>query len=310
MTRAVVDVGSNSLLLLVAEKKGPLWRPVYEETTVTGLGAGVKSTGFLSKESMEHSLKVLEHYKEVSEKFHANLFYPAATMAVRIAKNQQEFLDLAQAQGTPVHVLSGDSEAELGFRAVANDPLLQNENTISVIDPGGNSTELRTANRKAQPGWEVLFSKSFPVGALGLRDDLGNAESLNPLQILQASSAIDKILGMEYRPHSCGTAVSLGATGVNLVSIREKFTQWEPDRIHGAKLEYEEVSRAAGWLCSMTDAERAQIVGIEPGRERTLHLGALILERFMFAIKAESCFVSIRGWRHALLETDMIQSVN
>ena len=97
----------------------------------------------------------------------------------------------------------------------------------------------------------------------------------------------------------------LGATGTNLVSIREKLKAWEPDKVHGAVLDYEEISRAVGWLMPMTDAQRRDVPGMEPGREKTIHIGALILERFLFALRASSCGVSVRGWRHALLENGL-----
>ncbi|MEZ5162845.1 MAG: hypothetical protein R2688_03645 [Fimbriimonadaceae bacterium] len=88
-----------------------------------------------------------------------------------------------------------------------------------------------------------------------------------------------------------------------MISIREGFADWQPDKVHGQILDFEEISRAVGWLCDMTDAERSQIVGLEKGREKTIHLGALILERFMQSIHVLDVTVSIRGWRHALLET-------
>ena len=80
------------------------------------------------------------------------------------------------------------------------------------------------------------------------------------------------------------------------------MTSWDPDHVHGAVLDYEEISKAVGWMFRMTDAERAAIVGIEPGREKTLHIGALILERALQVFRAPECRVSVRGWRPALLE--------
>jgi exopolyphosphatase / guanosine-5'-triphosphate,3'-diphosphate pyrophosphatase len=97
--------------------------------------------------------------------------------------------------------------------------------------------------------------------------------------------------------------VVLGATGTNLISIREALETWQPEKVHGAYLLFEEVSRAVGWLMAMTDQQRRDVRGMELGRERTLHIGALILERFLFALKSEGCCVSVRGWRHALLES-------
>jgi exopolyphosphatase/guanosine-5'-triphosphate,3'-diphosphate pyrophosphatase len=82
------------------------------------------------------------------------------------------------------------------------------------------------------------------------------------------------------------------------------MTEWDPTRVHAAWLDYEEVSKAVGWLCGMTDAERAAVPGLERGREQTIHIGALILERFLHAIRSLGTSVSVRGWRHALLESE------
>jgi exopolyphosphatase/guanosine-5'-triphosphate,3'-diphosphate pyrophosphatase len=80
------------------------------------------------------------------------------------------------------------------------------------------------------------------------------------------------------------------------------MARWEPDKVHGAWLDFGEISEAAGRLMRMTLDQRRALIGMEPGREATLPAGALILERFLNAIGAPGCSVSVRGWRHALLE--------
>ena len=113
---------------------------------------------------------------------------------------------------------------------------------------------------------------------------------------------VDDLIGLCYRPGQAGAAVVLGASGTNLVCVRDQVLQWDPGRVHGVVLGYEDVSKMFGWMAELTDSERAAIPGLEIGREKTIHLGALILERFLFALRAEECRVSVRGWRHALLE--------
>lgn len=299
--KAVIDVGSNSVLLVVEETQGDSWNQIHESTSVTALGAGTKETGLLGEPGMTHTLEALKEMFAKANELGADTIVAAATMAARIAKNTPDFLARAKAQGTPVMVLSGEDEAELGFRAVADDPTFAEFHRISIVDPGGQSTELVTADRSSK-GWVTRFRKSYPVGTLGLKGEYLIDESIQPLEILQALAAIDDTIGHTWRPEEGGEVVVLGATGTNLVSIRERLTHWQPEIVHGARLEYEEVSKAVGWMMPMTDAERRAIPGMEPGREKTIHIGALILERFLHALSADHCRVSVRGWRHALLE--------
>ncbi len=303
MRRAVIDVGSNSVLLAVGERTGAGWLPVFEDTAVTALGEGTKETGLLSEVAMARTLDALQGMFTRARELDAKEIWAGVTMAGRIARNTHELLNRAQAQKTPVFVLSGESEAELGFQSVASDPRFRDADRLSIVDPGGQSTELVTADRVGN-GWSIRFRRSYPIGTLALRGTSLASESPGSLELLRACAELDDEIGLCYRPSQCGRVVVLGATGTNLISIRERMLTWQPDRVHGATLDYEEVSRAVGWLSGLTDAERAAVPGMEPGRERTIHLGAIILERFMFALRAPACQVSVRGWRHALMEQD------
>ena len=156
MLRAVIDVGSNSLLLLVSEYDGKTWNPVHESTFVTALGKGTKTTQLLSPDGISATLKALKIQFEEAKSFNCHSIRAMATMAARIAKNTPEFLDLARSQGTPVEVLPGDEEARLGFLAIVNDPTFATNQVLSVIDVGGHSTELVTAEQVGGI-WQTRF---------------------------------------------------------------------------------------------------------------------------------------------------------
>jgi exopolyphosphatase / guanosine-5'-triphosphate,3'-diphosphate pyrophosphatase len=299
--RAVLDVGSNSVLLVVAELQHGIWKTIHEATAVTALGEGTKATGVLSEAGISRSLDAIRAFFEQAKSHGSQHIFAAATMAARIANNTHEFVRRGKEQGTPIHILSGEQEAELGFQSVCSDPMFDQSSRLSIIDPGGHSTEIVTADR-VDGQWEVKFRRSYPIGTLGIRSSFLPEESNNGLAILRATAATDDLIGLCYRPGQCGEVVVLGAAGTNLISVRDRLLTWEPERVHGATLEYEEVSKAVGWMMPMTDAERAAIPGLEAGREKTIHLGSFVLERFLFALRAESCRVSVRGWRHALLE--------
>jgi exopolyphosphatase/guanosine-5'-triphosphate,3'-diphosphate pyrophosphatase len=227
-------------------------------------------------------------------------------MAARIATNTSDFQARAAGQGTPIVVLSGEKEAELGFRAVADDPTFRSLSRLSIIDPGGQSTEIVVAERlHADSQWKELFRRSFPLGTLGLRSGTLSEASPSPAARLAASKEIDDLVGTISVEGGAGETVALGASATNLVTVRDRIATWDPARVHGATLTYEDVGSAAGWMSDLDDDGRAALVGLEKGRERTIHIGALILERCMFALRVESCRVTVRGWRHALLEGGM-----
>lgn len=305
--KAVIDVGSNSVLLVIGEIRDGGLNVVAESSRVTGLGEGTKRTGVLSEAGMERTLAALSEFFLKALSSGASEVRAWATMAARIASNTSEFQRRAEAQGTPVEVLSGEDEAEYGFRAVANDPIFSRARRISIIDPGGQSTEIVTADR-SDSGWDLRFRRSFPIGTLALRDGALSNETPTPGEVLEAVREIDTAIGLEYLPGACGAVAVLGASGTNLVTVKLKMPEWDAERVHGHVLDFEEVSRAFGWLSSFTEKARSEIVGLEPGREGTIHLGALILERFMHAMHTADVIVSTRGWRHSLLMAELSKS--
>jgi len=299
VVRAVVDVGSNSVLLVVGRRDGTHWEWIHESTRVTALGEGTKTSGLLSPSGVTNTLAALREFWAQAKVYGADTVWAGATMAARIATDQAEFLESARAQGTPVFVLSGEDEATLGFLSVAEDPNLATSDHLAIIDPGGHSTEIVTAKRDSG-AWTTTFHKSFPFGALGIRENFLTDPSPSAPQRLAVMAHLDASLEAAGLPPADCEPVVLGATGTNLVSIRDRMETWRPEKVHGATLLYEEVGRSVGWLCDMDDSARGSLVGIEQGRERTIHSGSLILERSLYALRASACRVSVHGWRHAL----------
>jgi exopolyphosphatase/guanosine-5'-triphosphate,3'-diphosphate pyrophosphatase len=300
--RAVIDIGSNSVLLLICRRTDGRWETAEEGSWVTGLGKGRAEDGSLAAQSMALTLDALAQAAE-RIRAHSAEARAWATAAVRQAPNAEDFLAKVRELGIPAEILSGDDEARLGLEAVLFDPAFKRHDTLTVIDPGGRSTELATAVRQGGE-WKTLHRVSVPVGALSLTEGPYSDELPGFAQHLAAVRMVDDLIGQEYIPDACGQAVTLGATGVNLVSIRERLNDWSPERIHGQELDYEEVAKSVGWLSGLTLEQRRALPGMEPGREATLHAGALVLERFLQAIHALGCAVSVRGWRHAALEDD------
>lgn len=297
--KAIIDIGSNSILLLVAEKTPQGWKTIKDWSKVTALGQGTKQTGLLSEESIRNTLIGLKEAFDIAHQAGAENIVGYATMAARMASNTQDFLIQAEKQETPVSVLSGEDEARLGFLSVAEDPLYSHYDHLSIIDIGAQSTEI-VIGSKTNHQWDIKFLYSFPIGGWGVRGEYFPTEQVSSEEIFNASKELDDLIYRTLSPWNSGEIVSLGASGVNLVQIRDNI-EYEDFHHQYKVLEYEEISRAVGWLSDMTDEERKAIKGLEPGRERTIHSSALILERFLYALKKEKCFVSNKGWRYGLL---------
>jgi len=301
MRKAVVDVGSGSVVLLVAESGPDGWHAVVETSRVTLLGENLKRTGRIDPARAAETLRAVRDAFDIAYEHGVTEAQAVGTAALRLAQNSTEFLAAANDQATPVSVITGELEAHLAYLAVVNDPALRGQQRLTILDPGGQSTELIQASRDSGD-WRKTFSHSFGIGTLQLRTEVLPQETPNPGEILTASSWIDDAIGTKVNPGDVGTLVCLGAPATDLVCIRNRWTTWDAAKVHGETLDYEEVGKAVGWLMRMSDAEREQVPGVQAGRGSTSHLAALILERFMNALAAPECRVSTRGWRWGLLD--------
>ncbi|MER3413314.1 MAG: hypothetical protein C4341_03575 [Armatimonadota bacterium] len=289
MPRAVIDVGSNAVVLAVAEPSSSGWISVLETSAVTALGDDLRRTQRLSEQAMTRTLLAVKQAWADARSYDAPV-QAWGTMALRVAENADQFLRLAAEQGTPVRVLSGEDEARLGLLSVALDPTFEGER-VSLIDVGGHSTEVGTYDRANH---RVLFMKSLPIGTLALRTHCEEGGCLAGGSLLRACAAADEAIGFASRPGEAGAVVAVGASATNLVALSQQLERWNPARVHGSALSYEEVSRLVASLSPMSDEQRATLVGLEKGREFTIHLGALLLERCLHALRAESMRISVR----------------
>ena len=160
---AAIDIGSNSVRLLVAEAlRGGAYRILDEEREPTRLGRSVSEKGQLDDESMERTITALRTFKQIAAGYQATSLRTIATCAVREARNGPEFCRRVREQvGLEVEVISGDREARLAFSSVQNAFDLSGKNVI-VADIGGGSTEVVFATGDLI---ESIFST--PLGPCG-----------------------------------------------------------------------------------------------------------------------------------------------
>jgi exopolyphosphatase/guanosine-5'-triphosphate,3'-diphosphate pyrophosphatase len=260
MMVGVVDVGSHTVRLLVAEQKRGALEPVREERAALGLGVEVEQLGLISKEKLEETSDQVRGYARLARKTGVDVLEVIVTAPGRQSRNGRELvLELARATGAPVRVLSADEEGRLAFAgAIAGSDLIGD--SIAVCDVGGGSTEVVVGTRRDGPAW----LRSFDVGAVRLS---GRYLSGDPPRKTGVNAARDEVAaaleGLAPPLPQCALA-----TGGTARALR---------KLVGSNLGPQELEAALGISLARPAGKVAKAFGIDRERARTLPAGVLIL---------------------------------
>ena len=278
--RAAVDVGSNSVRLLVVDGEG---RRLTRELAITRLGAGVDASGHLDDAALHRTLDTIGRYRQIWESFGVtDRLRIAATSAVRDAADRDRFFEgVRSTAGVDAEVLSGEQEAALAFRgalgAVAAAP------PAAVIDIGGGSTELIVGR---DPD-EVAGSVSLQLGCVRLTERLLADDPPTPAQLAAARETVDGALdhadtvldeqGVHLR--DAASLIAVAGTATTLAALHLGLDAYQERHIHGTWLPAAALHQLTARLASLTAEERAELGPMQPGREDVIHGGALVLDR-------------------------------
>jgi len=285
---AAIDIGTNSILLTVAELGAGEIRTLCERSHITRLGEGLNATGRLGVEPIRRSLEAVRQLLDEANRLRAETVLAAGTEVLRKASNAGDFVRACEAIGLRVEVITGEREAFLSYLSVAKDPLFaQRAERLTMLDVGGGSTEI-SHGRSVR----LEASLSYPIGAVRLTEGyLHTALQQAVRQQLQQEPPLQE---GEY-------LVGVGGTFVNLASLHGRYEIYDPSRVHGAVLSLQAMHALANELCALPVVERRQLPGIEPDRAPVLHAGALIVLTVMQALQAEQVAVSMRGLRWGVI---------
>jgi len=281
---AAVDVGSNSVRLLVLDDAGAR---VLRRITTTRLAEGVDRTGRLADAAIARTVTAIEAFRDVwvdagvpTDTAHVRI---AATSAVRDAADRDRFLAAVLAKvGIPVDVIDGEEEAALGYAGASGavpavDPVL-------VVDVGGGSTELVVGRASA-----VLASVSTQLGCVRLTERSLHADPPTPGEREDATRVAEKVLADGLAVLSAGlaphgltladvrTVVAVAGTATTLAALQLGIGTYEESRIHGTVVGADALDALAERLVTMDVAARAALGPVQPGRAEVLHGGAIVL---------------------------------
>jgi exopolyphosphatase/guanosine-5'-triphosphate,3'-diphosphate pyrophosphatase len=296
MRVATVDIGSNTLLLLIAEQTpgGELVR-VRDECRFGRLGKGLDRSGRLDPDAMQRSLEILREYRGILDEAACDRIAATGTEALRKAANTLQFLAPAeQILGVPVQVIAGEREAELVYQAVTRSFPELACGSLLIADVGGGSTEIVIGD-----GGTVRSFTSFPMGAVRMAERHLHSDPAAAAEARALIGDIDAMLAALDFPRGApliatsGTATTLGAVAL-------KLRAYDPDRVHGLKLEPGEVERQLAIYLELTVEEKRRLPGLEPARADVIAAGTAILARIMHRAQSPAMLVSDRGVRWGL----------
>jgi exopolyphosphatase/guanosine-5'-triphosphate,3'-diphosphate pyrophosphatase len=297
---AAVDIGSNSVRLLVADvDAGGRLTTLVEDRQVTRLGASVFRTGLVSREATESVCSVLARMAETWRAQSPLAVRIVATAALRDARNRHEFLDSAtQATGTPIEIISGQEEARLIHLGVETRWPHPRER-ILIVDIGGGSAEIIEAD---QGFMKQAFSR--PLGAVRLQTVFLNSDPPRAEDLERLREFIDeKLTGAQQRIAKSGFAHALGtsATASAIVCAVNRIPRPRREAAEHRKVSQAQVRRLYRHLCGLTVEERRKVVGIGPRRAEIILPGAAVLLRVMETFEIPSLAYSTAGVRDGVI---------
>jgi exopolyphosphatase / guanosine-5'-triphosphate,3'-diphosphate pyrophosphatase len=286
---AVIDVGSNSTRLLVADVGGGRVTEVERQSRVTRLGRGVDLSGQLSAEAIEAACEAIADYVAICREAGVEAVDSIATSAVRDASNGDAFVaELRERFALSTRILQGDEEARLTYvGATCEQPPA--EPTL-VIDIGGGSTELIVGS-----GHEIGFHTSLQAGVVrhSERHVASDPPTATELEALAADvrTLIEGVVAGEPGA-SASAGIAVAGTPTSLASVELGLEPYDPKRVHGHVLSLESIQRLLSRLASAPLAQRAEIPGMHPDRAPTIVGGVVILVETMRAFGLERITVS------------------
>jgi exopolyphosphatase/guanosine-5'-triphosphate,3'-diphosphate pyrophosphatase len=289
MRVAVVDIGTNSTRLLVADVEGSDVEQIVRRTTVTNMGRGVDHTNMISSDAIEDVCGVIAEYKASYEEMGAERVMAIATSAVRDAVNGEAFIaELRERFNLDAQLLTGEEEAHLTYLGATAQRA--GDTATLVFDIGGGSTELIVGS-----GTDVDFHTSLQAGTIRQSERHLTSDPPDPHELEDLASEVHGLIERATASQSGSrplSGIAVAGTPTSLAAIDQQLEPYDPGRVHGYRLGMQRIQRMLSKLSSLPLAERLRVPGLHPGRAPTIVAGAVILVQVMRAFRLEEIEVS------------------
>lgn len=291
MRKASIDIGSNSILLLIAELEGDGITPIAEQFYAPRLGKGLAESGRIDSEAADRAEADLLRALEVCRQHDVEEVHACATAALREAQNGNEFaVRIYETLGVEISVLSASEEARLSY--IGATASLREAGKIAVFDVGGASTECTVGE-----SGEVVKSHSIPLGALNFSEKYGRS----PGKVREAMAELYTKLAPLTALVSGHKLIGVGGSITTLASVRLALEQYDSAKISGLELTHSDIEDLIKTICTRELEEVQRLPGMDAGRADIIEAGATIVQAFMAAIGSRNIVVCPWGIRFGIL---------
>jgi exopolyphosphatase/guanosine-5'-triphosphate,3'-diphosphate pyrophosphatase len=295
MKCASIDVGTNTVLLLVAEVYNG-FRDLFDTSRITRLGEGLRETGYLTEEAMVRTYAALEDYTRIAGEFGATEMHCVGTAALREAGNAEVFLRrVREGLGIEIRVITGEDEAYFTYLSVRHDLLgIAGDDNLLIVDIGGGSTEIILGEKGRFAGFS-----SLPLGSVKLTEMFVTHDPPLDEELARLSAHVRQAIpaAAKQGPRLVGT----GGTVTNIAGMFLGLDRYDKTRVHGLRIVAGDVVAIVEKLRRMRVSERGTVKGLERGREDIILQGIILLREIMDCYGVEELTVSANGVRYGVL---------
>jgi exopolyphosphatase/guanosine-5'-triphosphate,3'-diphosphate pyrophosphatase len=294
---AAIDIGTNSVLLLVAEARGGGLVALREEATITRLGEGVDRTRTLAEAAIERTLACLERYAAILRELGVSSVAAVGTSAMRDAAGGDAFRRRAtEILGAAPRTISGDEEAALTYEGtlvgIERDPA----RPVLVFDVGGGSTEFILGE-----GGAITSAKSLDIGSVRLTERHVRSDPPTELEVDAVRADVQRALAtLHAAPPADAELVGVAGTVTSLLAVARGVDPYDAAKVHGAHMGVAELDATVARLRGLTTSERSELPGLSPKRADVIVAGALLVREVIRWAGASEVVVSDRGVRWGL----------
>lgn len=284
-----IDIGTNSMRLLLANYKDDSITDRKKYVNSTRIGQGVDDKGFIKDSAMKINIDALKEYKKICDENNCDKVFCIGTSALRDAKNSDEFIYLAKKEANiDVEIITGEDEAYLGFNGVLQG--IKEKENILVIDIGGGSTEFIFGDE-----CNIKFSKSEDIGAVRMTERFLNGSLSKDLEIIEMDKYINEKIDetvKTIKKYNINKVIGIGGTATSISAINQELEVYSMEKIHNSIITLDEVKKILHKIKNMTLNDKKRVKGLQEKRADIIVAGVEILYIIMKNLEIDSITVS------------------